>query len=283
MSVCIITDSTADLDPQVARQQQITLIPLKLYFGQEVYHDGVDLTRDQFYDKLAASDSLPTTSQIPPVQFLEAMQPIVARGDEVVLLTISSELSGTFQSACLARDMLPPDQQQKVYICDSRQVAYALGSLVLYAARLRDEGKSGRRIFDALESVKTRMLIFFTAGDLKYLYLGGRLTRTGMTVGNALNVRPVLQVKDGKITIAALVRGQRKGCQWMAQQVKRLGVDAAIPTTLIHTHAPELLPAMHAAMDGQFGPADYDQAELGTVVGTHVGPGCVGISFLMAP
>jgi DegV family protein with EDD domain len=283
VSVCIITDSTADLSPQVARERQITLIPLKIYFGQEVFRDGVDLTRDQFYDRLAASESLPTTSQIPPVQFLEAMQPIVARGDEVVLLTISSQLSGTFQSACLARDMLPADQQQRVYICDSRQVAYALGSMALYAARLRDEGKSGRRIFDALESVKNRMRIFFIAGDLKYLYLGGRLTRTGMTVGNALNVRPVLQVKDGQITIATLVRGQRKGCQWMAQQVKRLGVDPTIPTTLIHTHIPELLPVMHAAMDAQFGPAQYDEAELGTVVGTHVGPECAGVSFLMAP
>ena len=186
MSIRIIVDSTADLPPQVRRR--VVVVPLTVHFGEEEFIDGVDITGQEFYEKLAVTKVLPTTSQASPYAFSAAFGQAVADGDDVVAIVVSSKLSGTYQSAVIAAE----DYPGRVFVVDSENIALGCAILTEYALRLVDEGMNAQSIAAALEQVRSRVRLLAVVDTLEYLQRGGRLSKTAAIAGGLLAIKPVM-------------------------------------------------------------------------------------------
>lgn len=275
MAVKILTDSTSDIFSQQAEQLGVEVLPLRVLFGEEEYIDGVTMTAAQFYEKLAQSDVLPHTSQITPMEFTQVFERLTANGDEVVGIFISSELSGTFQSARLAADGHPG-----IYLVDSRLVTFAMGMLVRIAASLRDQGLPAAEIFLELERVKSRIVLSAVVDDISYLVKGGRLSSVGGKVATALNIKPLITMKDGLVVSSGAARGIRKAHQTIVQRLLKDGVDPAYPMVFGHTNAPEGAQALRELLAEHMDTGDIPLQMIGSVVGTHAGPGASGVVYV---
>ncbi len=275
MAVKILTDSTSDIFSQQAEQLGVEVLPLRVLFGEEEYIDGVTMTAAQFYEKLAQSDVLPHTSQITPMEFTQVFERLTANGDEVVGIFISSELSGTFQSARLAADGHPG-----IYLVDSRLVTFAMGMLVRIAASLRDQGLPAAEIFLELERVKSRIVLSAVVDDISYLVKGGRLSSVGGKVATALNIKPLITMKDGLVVSSGATRGIRKAHQTIVQRLLKDGVDPAYPMVFGHSNAPEGAQALRELLAEHMDTGDIPLQMIGSVVGTHAGPGASGVVYV---
>ena len=202
----IVTDSTCDLLQSEQAQLGVDVLPLTLNFAGHIYKDGIDLTHAQFYEKLAKSSKLPTTSQINPGEFAQYFEKCVAAGDEVVGIFLSGELSGTYQSAMIAANEVSPD---RIFPVDSRCTTFAMGLLVREAVRMRDSGQyRGAEIAKAIALLAKRVRLFAVIDTLKYLKMGGRLDAKTGFVGELLGVKPVIAVTDGKVEVIGKTRGE---------------------------------------------------------------------------
>ena len=277
MAIQIVTDSTSDLPLSLQKQYGIHLIPLQVLFGEHAYLDGVNLSKEEFYTKLQDSSTLPTTSQPTPEAFRALFAPMVERGDEVIAILLSSTLSGTVQSAQIAKELLGSD---RIHIVDSRTVTVALSLLVLEAVRLRDRGLSCQEIVETLEALKGRVAIYATVGTLKYLKMGGRLSASTAIIGELLNIRPVVSVVDGQVKAVGKVRGQRAAFQWIAKRLQEVPYDPAYPPIFAHSGAPELGEELRRFLSQAYPLKGAPLMEIGAVVGTHAGPGATGIAYV---
>lgn len=273
----IITDSTADLLPERVEALGIEILPLSVHFGEEVWLDGVTLSHREFYDKLAAAEQLPTTAQISPDTFLRTFEKYLAAGDQVLGIFLSSDLSGTYQSACIARDMTG---SKDVAVIDSRTVTFAMGLLVEQACILRDRGLSLAKLTEQVTELTSRIRLIAAVDTLKYLKMGGRILAASAVVGGLLGISPIIAVQNGRVESIGKTRGRKAALAWLREELGRRPADLSLPVSFGHSNAPAILEETMAAF------ADWSAAapltfsgDIGCVVGTHVGPKACGLAY----
>ena len=276
MSTKIIVDSTADLLPHI--KEQVSVVPLTVHFGNEEYIDGVTIDHKAFYEKLIETDVHPSTSQATPDGFLKTYEKAAETGDDIVVITLSSKLSGTFQSATIAAD-----GKENIYIVDSGSVAVGCGILVELALQLRDAGFSAKQIAQELEHVKEKICIVALVDTLEYLKKGGRISKTVAFAGGLLNIKPVLSIVDGEISILGKARGSRQGNNLLVQEIEKAGgVDFSKPVLLGYTGLSDALLLKYIEDSKPLWEKGVDNIRyttIGSVIGTHAGPGAVAVAF----
>ena len=280
MSIKIIVDSTADLRPEIA--DKVSVVPLSVQFGEKTYVSGVDITSLQFYEMLAQSDVLPTTSQPAPFLFEEAFEKAVEEGHEVVCLTCSGKLSGTCQSANIAAAEFPG----KVHVVDSNTIAIALGILVEYAVDLAEKGLSAEEIVLKLLQKREKVKLLALVDTLEYLKKGGRISSTAALAGSLLNIKPVITLDEGVIKVVGKARGSRQGNNLLVQEIQKAGgVDFGKPVMLGYTGLSDALLRKYISDSAALWQEYRGQlpvSVVGSVVGTHVGPGAIAVAFFAA-
>lgn len=274
MSVRIIVDSTADTTPEV--KDRLTVVPLTVCFGQEEYIDGVTIDHRQFYEKLAASDVLPTTSQATPATFAQVFAEVEKAGDSAVVITIAAKLSGTYQSALIAAS-----DYDNIYVVDSNSVTMGAGILAQLALTLADKGLSAPEIAEILTRERENVRLVALLDTLEYLKKGGRISGTVAFVGGMLSIKPLIQVADGEIHTLGKARGLKQGNQMLSAQIEKLGVDFSKPLLLGYTGLDEEpLGRYIAESRALWAPVgDVSTTAIGSVIGTHAGPGAYAAAF----
>ena len=274
MSVRIITDSTADVSP--ASRAKLARVPLTIFFGTEEFVDGVTLTHSQFYDKLVTSQQLPTTSQPTPAAWEAAFEEATAAGDSVVALTISSKLSGTYQSACIAAADF-----DNVYVVDTLNAAHGAGCLTEYALRLAEEGMDAKTIAETLTACREKVRLFAVLDTLEYLKKGGRISGTVAFAGGMLSIKPVITLADGSVGVVAKARGAKQGALTLMSEIEKSGgIDLSKPCLLGYTgNDPAAVQDFAAKASHLWEGQDLPLTQLCSVIGTHVGPGAVSIAY----
>ena len=275
----IITDSTSEVSQEQAREWNIDVVPLTVLFGEEGALDGVEISNAEFYARLARAETLPTTAQVPPETFIELFQRYVDAGDEVVGLFISSEMSGTCQSALIARDVVGPEH---VFVLDSRTVTFGLGLMVREALAMRDRGLSAAEMAAQLEELTHRVYLLAAVDTLKYLKMGGRISAASAAVGGMLGISPVISVWNGIVNSVGKTRGRKKAFQWIADRIRNEEpIDTDHMVLFGHSNAPDALAECRAAFAGLApGVESAPDSPIGAVVGTHVGPGAAGMAYI---
>ena len=279
MTVRIITDSASDIVD--SNEPQLTVLPLGITFGSTTYRDGVDLSHRRFYELLVEGDELPKTSQVTPYEFAAAMRAAREAGEEVVAITVSSELSGTYESAVAAASEVGGG----VRVVDSRNVCVGERVLVEYALRLVREGAGANEVVSALERVRGDVAVVALLDTLEYLRRGGRVPAAAAAVGQLLAIKPVVAVEDGKVVLLGKARGSRNGRNLLTQQVERAGgIDFSMPLALGYTGLDDALLRKYVAdsralWEGHVSEGGLPTYEVGATIGTHVGPGAIALAF----
>lgn len=277
--VHIITDSTSDLTVQEAEALNVRLIHMRVIFEDGVYTDGVDITKEEFYVKQAEAKVLPKTTQLNPQEYYDAFQPLLADGGEVVAILVSSKLSGSFQSACIAREMLE-EAGERLHLVDSLNATLGEGLLVREAVRLRDAGKSAAGIVSELEELRGRVRFVAFVGTLKYLKMGGRISASTAMMGTMLHISPVVAVVNGEVKAVGKVRGSQKILAYTLDFVREYPVDTRHCVMFGHSLCQETMEAYRDKVAEALGIRDHAWDELGAVIGTHAGPGCYGLAYI---
>lgn len=273
----IITDSTSDISQEQAKELGITVLPLKVIFKDGEYEDGIDLQNDEFYNKLVNSYSLPSTSQLIPEQFIPLFEEAKNNQDSVVVITLSSYLSGTYQSAVIAKDMCEYDN---IHIVDSLSVTLGLQILVREGVDLQKKGYSAEEIVKILETNKNKIHVFALVETLEYLKKGGRLSGVSALAGTILNIKPIVEVKNGKVDVAGKARGLTGAFSKMIKFIEQYGgMDTSKYYCLGYTGKKENLNAFLEYAKDKLDLKDGLISPIGSVVGTHAGPGVCGIAF----
>ena len=279
MSVRIITDSASDMSP--AEHPALSVLPLSVTFGTDVYMDGVDIDHQRFYEMLVERDELPKTGQVNPYAFSQAIAEAREAGDEAVIITVGAKLSGTNQSARTALAEAPGGD---VYVVDSNNVTLGERVLVEYALRLVNEGRSAAQIAAAVEAVRDRVVVIGLLETLEYLVRGGRLSAAAGAVGTLLNVKPVVAVEDGLIVQLGKARGSKNGRNLLNQKVEKAGgIDFSMPLALGYTGLSDAVLKKYiedsAALWAGHTEGELPVHTIGATIGTHVGPGAVAVAF----
>ena len=276
MKTRIIVDSTADLTPEY--KQRVNVVPLTVHFGDEEYIDGVTIDHKTFYEKLIESDTLPTTSQATPEAFIEEFEKAKEAGESAVVITLASKFSGTYQSATIAAE-----EYDNIYIVDSTSAAMGSGILVELAFRLLDEGKSAKEIAQALEEEKKKIVVVALVDTLEYLKKGGRISKAVAFAGGMLNIKPVLSVIDGEINVLGKARGSKMGNNLLVQEIDKAGgIDFTKPVLLGYSGISDALLLKYIEDSRHIWEGNLDEVRytsVGSVIGTHAGPGAVVVAF----
>ena len=276
MKTRIIVDSTADLMPEY--KSRVSVVPLTVHFGEEEYIDGVTIDHKTFYDKLIESDVLPSTSQATPDAFMKEFEKAKTAGEAAVVITLASKFSGTYQSA-----MIAAADYENIYVVDSASAAMGSGILVELAFRLLDEGKSAEEIAAILEEEKKKIVIVALVDTLEYLKKGGRISKTVAFAGTVLNIKPVLSVVDGEINMLGKARGSRMGNNLLVQEIEKAGgVDFDRPVLLGYTGLSDHMLVKYIEDSRCLWEDSREELEyvsIGSVVGTHAGPGAIAVAF----
>lgn len=278
MAVQIITDSTSDLTEQEQRELNVHMLHMRVIFEDGVYTDGVDITKEQFYEKQAQAKILPKTTQVNPQEYCDTFEPLLAGGDEVVAILMSSRLSGTFQSAQIGKDMAKGGE--RLYLVDSLNVTIGEGLLVREAVRMRDAGATGAQIAAALEELKHRVRFVAFIGTLKYLKMGGRISTSTAVLGTMLGISPVVAIVEGEVKSVGQVRGKQKILSYTLDFFREYPVDTRHCVMFGHSRCLETMEAYRDKCVQALGIRDYAWDELGAVIGTHSGPGCYGVAYI---
>ena len=279
MKTRIIVDSTADLLPQL--KERVHVVPLTVHFGDQEYIDGVTIDHQAFYEKLIETDVHPSTSQAAPAAFDAEYRQAQAAGEAAVVITLTSKLSGTYQSA-----MIAAQDYENIYVVDSGSVAIGSGILVEYALSLLDAGLDAGQIAQKLEEAKNRIVIVALVDTLEYLKKGGRISKTVAFAGAVLNIKPVLSVIDGEIAMLGKARGSKMGNNLLVQEIAKAGgVDFSMPVLLGYTGLSDAMLLKYIEDSKHIWEAGLDNVRyttIGSVIGTHAGPGAVAVAFFKA-
>lgn len=276
MCVRIIVDSSTDVSEKY--REKIQFVPLTVRFGDKEYLDGVELPKHQFYEMLVESDALPTTSQATPAAFAEYLESVASAGDSAVVITLSSKLSGTYQSAVLAAEDYP-----NIYVVDSQSVAIGTGVLAQYAVELAQQGMDAEEIAQVLTQQREKVCVVALLDTLEYLKKGGRISKTVAFAGGMLNIKPVVTIQDGAVALIGKARGSRNGNNLLVEKIREAGgVDFERPVLLGYTGLSSALLEKYVD-DSKALWADHvdklDGCLLCSVIGTHAGPGAVAVAF----
>ena len=270
----IITDSTLDLPAELIREKNIEVLPLLINFGEESYLDGVEITTKEMIDKINATGVLPTTAQVTPNRFEETFKKYLDEGYKIVALTLSSDMSGTYQSACIAKDMLESDD---ILVIDSRNVTSGLGLLVLKACQFRDKGLGIKEIEEEILKAIPKVKSSLNFESLENLVRGGRLSKTAGTIGSVLGLRLILEVKDGKMSVKDKVRGSKKALKKLISDFESVDVDFDSPIVLLELLNEDVYEGLKIYFQEKN--INYIDAKVGCTVGIHSGIKPCGIFF----
>lgn len=276
MNTRIIVDSTTDLMPEV--KGRVSVVPLTVHFGDEEYIDGVTIDHKSFYEELVETDVHPTTSQATPAAFMAEYEKVRAAGDSAVVITLSAKLSGTYQSAVIAAADF-----ENIYVVDSASATIGAAVLTELALRYLDEGLEAKEIAARLEEEKKRILIVALLDTLEYLKRGGRISKTVAFAGAVLNIKPVIAVSDGEILVLGKARGSKMGNNLLEQEIEKAGgVDFFAPVLLGYTGLSDLLLRKYIEDSRRLWEEGLDEVRfttIGSVIGTHAGPGAIAVAF----
>ena len=272
--VHVVTDSSSDLSPELREQRGIAMVPLYIIFGEETYRDQLEISTEGFYQKMATSSILPRTSQPSPADFLEVYKSISDPGDTIVSVHISAKLSGTLQSANMAKDMLT---DRRVLVVDSKTVCTGLGMAVLAAADAARAGRSGEEVAEVAADVASRIQHVFAVESLDHLQRTGRIGRAAAFLGGLLSVKPLLTIDDGIVAPLEKVRGKSKVLPRMLELMQeRTPVGKSIVCALPHGGVPEESAELEAQIAKLYDVREFVRGWVGPVVGANAGPGIVG-------
>ena len=279
MGFRIITDSASDMPQETAEKLGVTVMPIHTRFGEEEFLDGVTLKPADFFKKLVETKEIPRTSQITPFEFGREFQKWLSAGQGVLCITMSSGVSGTYQSACSAAEDLDGD----IIVIDSRQFCISLYVLIEYACRCRDQGMSLQETAEAVRSVMKRVHVASVFDTLEYLKLGGRLSSTAALAGSLLSIKPVITINEGVVEVISRARGGRKANQMLVDFIRRTGgIDDTMPSCLGFTgFSDKTLTEYIDNYAGEFKDrlSKLAVVPVGATVGTYAGPGAVAIAF----
>jgi DegV family protein with EDD domain len=271
MPVKIVTDSGADLPEQLARELGITVVPIYVRFGEEVYRDRVSISEDEFYERLTHDPVHPNTTQPGPQDFLEAYQELSADADGIVSIHITGKLSGTYNSALMARDML--ETGCPVEVVDSETLSMSVGLMVIAAAEMAKAGESMDKIVAEVKKAMPESSMLFLLDTLEYLRRGGRIGKAKALLGSVLNLKPMLTVKDGELVPAGQVRTRAKGMDKLFEYVKNAGniQDLAV----VYNTTPDEAQTLAERIGSVFDREKIRIARVGPGLGAHGGPGAM--------
>ena len=275
MAIRIITDSTVDIADKYSNL--FTVVPLTVSFGEQDYIDGVTLSKQEFYQKLISGPELPKTSQATPAVFAEVFKKLQEEGDEAVVITVSSRLSGTYQSACIAAEDFP-----NVRVVDSKNVSIASGVLAEYALRCAEDGMGLNELADHLTKKREEVGLVAMVDTLEYLKRGGRISGAAALAGGVLGIKPVVTARDGELAVLGKARGSKKANNLLIEQIRKNGVDFSMPLLLGYTGLSDDMLQQYI-QDSQClwkgHVDDLDCVQLSSVIGTHAGPGAVAVAY----
>lgn len=275
MAIRIITDSTVDIADKYSTH--FTVVPLTVSFGETDYIDGVTINKQEFYQKLVSSPVLPKTSQATPEAFAKVFRKLQENGDEAIVITVSSHLSGTYQSACIAAEDFP-----NVRVVDSLNVSIASGILALYALRCASNGMKLDELARHLAKKRNEIGLVAMVDTLEYLRKGGRISGAAAFAGGVLNIKPVVTCRDGELTVLGKARGSKKANNLLVEQISKDGVDFSMPLLLGYTGLSDEMLQQYI-LDSQSlwkgHVSDLDCVRLSSVIGTHAGPGAVAVAY----
>lgn len=279
MGVRIITDSSCDLSQEEAKALDITIIPLRVAIGEDEYLDGVELDSKTFFEKLPSFSEFPKTSQVIPATYEEYYSDATMNGDEVICITLSSELSGCYQSAIIASE----DFEGKVYVIDSRTASASIAVLVEYACQLRSQGKSAKEMYDILEEAKGKLRLIALLDTLEYLKKGGRISAAAALAGELLSIKPVIAVEDGPVHMLGKARGTKNGRNLLTDFIEKKGpIDFNKPYCVIYSGVEPV--ALEDYLENhkdiyQGKVSHIPRRRIGCAIGSHIGPGAIGVVF----
>lgn len=275
--VKILTDSSCDFDFATAAKMGIEILPIQVHFEDESYTPLVDMTNEEFYDKLYSAEKLPTTSQVNPLVFEECFKKHLENGDEVVGMFISSELSGTFQNAVnIAKEINP----NKIHIVDTLNTTFGLSLLLHEAAVMRDNGLNAQEIADKISLLVPRVCLVASVETLKFLKMGGRLSAGAAIVAGILGIYPIISVVDGKVEAIGKARGQVAATKFLENYVKQVGISSDYAVSFGNSNAPELGRKTEKYFSSYIEKRRVVKVQIGSVIGTHVGAGATGLAFI---
>ena len=286
MAIRIIVDSSADIEEDYARDHGIQIIPMTITFGNEEFAEGVDIPRTEFFQRLVETDELPRTSQIPPMVFQDIFQEIVTAGDTAVVITLSSHISGTYQSACIAAAPF----KESVFVVDSENATIGERLLAERAWALREEGLSAADIAYCLDQEKKDIRLVASLDTLEYLHRGGRISGAAAAIGGLLSIKPVVGVVDGDVVVLGKARGSKASRNMVFEEIEKAGgVDLTRPIWVAYSGLSDKTARKYiadslaiATEKGLISSPDEIEMPLtlvGAVIGTHVGPGGVAFAF----
>ena len=277
--VRIITDSAADFEPNELEQLQISCIPLKVLFGTEEYEENINLSKPQFYHKMLETGAMPKTSQAAPQVLADLFAKAKAAGDEAIYFTLSSALSGTWQSAMFIREDVA---YEGAYVVDTRHATGGQRMLVEYAVKLRDEGKSAAEIVAAVEVMRQRIVLYACINTLEYLYKGGRISHLSYTLGTLAQIKPIIHVDHhGRVDIPAKAMGMRKGMDHLCKQADAKLPDPAFPLYVMYTDDRSVAETLAVRL-AEHGHAIHEKhiIQVGAAIGSHIGPKACGLVYV---
>jgi DegV family protein with EDD domain len=275
--VAIVTDSTAYIPPDLIEQYHISVAPLVLIWGDETYEDGVDIQPDEFYTRLAGAKVMPSTSQATPKTFHKIYTDLLEQDYEILAVLISSALSGTVVSAVQVQAEMP---EAPIEIVDSYNTAMALGFQVLQAARAAEEGANLAECKEVAERAIEHTGVIFAVDTLEFLHRGGRIGGASRYLGTALNIKPILEVQEGRIEALEKVRTRKKSLVRLTELIgERIDGREPVRLATLHANSPQDAQELLDMAKDQFNPVETVFSEVSPVIGTHVGPGTVGLAY----
>ncbi|MBU2609562.1 MAG: DegV family protein [Chloroflexi bacterium] len=278
--VAVVTDSTAYIPPDLVKKHNITVAPQILIWGDETFQDGVDIMPDEFYRRLSTAKVMPTTSQVSPAALKTIFEKLLDEGYDVQGIFVSNKISGTIQSALQARDMLPK-AKDKISIVDSLSIAMAMGFIALNVARAAEDGAKLAECQKLAEKAIGHVGIFFAVETLEFLRRGGRIGGAQALLGTALNIKPVLEVRDGRVESVEKVRTKSKAMDRVVELVvEKVAGRTPVRLATLHANAEKDAKTLLEGAVAQLHPVETIFAGVSPVVGTHAGPGTVGLAYM---
>lgn len=284
MGIKIITDSAADLPQEIINEYDITVLPLLVTYNDEVYEDRVTMKPEKLLNDMRGGRTY-KTAQVPIGSFIDEFSKCVKEKTDAIYIGFSSELSGTYQGAVMAKKQVFSDETEKsdinLDIIDTKCASLGFGMVVYYAARLAKEGKGREEILDAINFYSNHMEHIFTVDDLEYLYRGGRVSKTSAFVGGLLNIKPILDVKDGKLIPLEKKKGRKRVLKRIVEIMDERGVNLSDQTIAI-SHGDDLETAqkLQGMIKEKFGTEKFVINTIGASIGAHAGPGTIALFFL---
>ena len=278
--IALVTDSTTYMPPELVKKYNISVAPQVLIWGDQTYKDGVDIESREFFTRLKTAKVMPSTSQVAVISFQEIFQDLVEKGFDVLALLVSSKLSGTIQSAVQARDLMS-SARDKVNVVDSESVAMALGFQVLAVARAVEDGASLKDAIALAERSHEYTGVCFAVDTLEFLHRGGRIGGAQRFLGTMLNMKPILAIQDGRVEGIDRIRTKTKAHDRVLElTAEKVAGRTPVRLATLHANAAEDAKALLTRAEQALNPVESIFTEVSPTVGTHAGPGTVGLAFM---